>query len=247
MIRSTKKSNTEEFILKSRNKHGNKFDYSKVEYVGNKNKVIIICPKHGEFLQRPNDHLTGYGCKKCQYEKTSKENRITYEIFIEKAKQIHGDRFNYSLVNYSDYENKVIIICNKHGEFEQTPHSHLRGTGCRKCRASHNEEKIANILLKHNINFKREVTFGDLKDESYLYYDFYLPEHKMFIEYDGKQHYKPIKFFGGENALLKTRKHDIIKIKYAINNGYKLTKIPYSIKCTVEEALEYELKKLSVI
>jgi very-short-patch-repair endonuclease len=247
MIRSTKKSNTEEFILKSLNKHGDKYDYSKVEYVGNKNKVIIICPKHGEFLQRPNDHLTGYGCKKCQYEKNSQKNKFTYETFIEKAKQIHGNRFDYSLVKYNGYENKIIIICSKHGEFEQTPHSHLNGAGCRKCRASHNEEKIANILLKHNINFKREITFNNLKDESNLYYDFYLPKYKIFIEYDGKQHYKPIKFFGGENALLKTRKHDIIKIKYAINNGCKLIKIPYSIISTVEEALLCELKNNKVL
>jgi very-short-patch-repair endonuclease len=247
MIRSTKKSNTGEFILKSLNKHGDKYDYSKVEYVGNKNKVIIICTKHGEFLQTPNDHLTGYGCKKCQYEKISKENRFTNETFIEKAKEMHGNRFDYSLVKYGGYENKITIICNKHGKFEQTPHAHLHGYGCRKCRASHNEEQIANILLKHNINFEREVTFNNLKSVSNLYYDFYLPKHKIFIEFDGIQHYKSVDFFGGDNALLDTKKRDKIKINYAINNGYKLIKIPYSVLGTVKEALECELKNLSVI
>lgn len=247
MIRSTKKSNTEEFILKSLNKHGDKYDYSKVEYVGNKSKIIITCPKHGEFLQRPNDHLSGYGCKKCQYEKTSMENKFTDEIFIEKAKQVHGDKFDYSLVKYSGYENKITIVCNRHGEFLQSPHAHLCGMGCPSCKKSRGEEKVASILLKHGINFKRQVTFNNLKNKSNLYYDFYLPEHNLFIEYDGIQHYKSIPFFGGKNALIENRKRDQIKIMYAINNGYKLTKISYSIMCTVEKALECELKNLSVI
>jgi very-short-patch-repair endonuclease len=247
MIRSTKKLTNEEFILKSQNIHGDKYNYSKVTYSGNKIKVIITCIKHGDFLQKPNDHLSGYGCRKCQYEKISKENKFTNEIFIEKAKKIHNNSYNYSLVKYIGYENKVIVICNKHGEFKQSPHLHLCGYGCPSCRESRGEKNVAEILIKNNIKFDRQVTFPNLKDKSNLYYDFYLPEHKLFIEYDGIQHYKSIPFFGGEDALIKNRKHDIIKIKYAINNGYKLTKIPYSIKCTVEEALEYELKKLSIL
>ena len=85
-------STKEEFITKSQKIHGDKFDYSKVEYIGNKSKVIIICPEHGEFFQRPNDHLSGYGCKKCQYKKTSKMNKFTNGVFIEKANQTSTTR-----------------------------------------------------------------------------------------------------------------------------------------------------------
>lgn len=247
MINSTKRSNTEEFIIKSRNKHGDRFDYSKVEYLNSKNKVIIICPKHGAFSQRPNDHLNGYGCKKCQYAKTSMENKLTTEVFIEKAKLIHGNKFDYSLVEYNGYENKVSIICPKHGNFEQSPHNHLSGYGCKMCSASRGEEEIAKVLLKHNIKFEREVTFKELKSTSNLFYDFYLPNYNIFIEYDGIQHYKPIDFFGGNDALLDVKKRDGIKIAFAVNNGYRLVKIPYSILGTVEEALDCELKNLGVI
>jgi len=213
---------TKEFINKAINVHSNKFNYSKVEYVGNKNKVIIICSKHGEFLQKPNDHLSGYGCKKCQYEKTSKENRFTNEIFINKAKHLHNNKFNYSLVEYDGYENKVLIICNEHGNFKQTPHAHLQGSGCPSCCESRGEKKIAEILNKYNLEFIREKTFNDLKDKSNLFYDFYLPKFKLFIEYNGIQHCRPINFFGGKEGYAKIKRHDLIKLKYAIDKKYLL-------------------------
>jgi hypothetical protein len=242
-----KKSTKEEFIFKSLDIHDNKYDYSKVDYIGNKSKVIIVCPQHGEFSQRPNDHLSGYGCKKCQYEKTSKLNKFTNEIFIEKANNIHGNKYDYSLVKYDGYENKIIICCKKHGEFKQSPHAHLMGHGCTICKESQGEKKITEILLKYKIEFDREVTFIDLKDKSNLFYDFYLPKHKLFIEYHGIQYFKPVKFFGGNDGLIKTRKHDIIKYKYAIDNGYKMLWINnISIK-NLENTLIDKFKKISVL
>lgn len=242
-----KKLTKEEFVNRAMNVHGNEYDYSLVDYINSRINVDIVCKKHGDFSQKPNDHLSGNGCRKCQYEMISKKNKFSDEHFIVKAKKIHGNRFDYSLTKYDGYENKIIIICNKHGKFEQTPHNHLSGYGCRKCRASHNEEKIATILTKLKINYNREVTFDNLKFDSNLFYDFYLPDHKIFIEYDGIQHYKPIDFFGGSSALLKSLKRDMIKIRYAIDNGYRLIKIPYSILGGVEETLTCELKNLSVI
>jgi very-short-patch-repair endonuclease len=247
MIRSTKKLTKEEFIKKAIAVHNNKFNYSLVEYVGNKSKIIIVCSKHGEFTQRPNDHLSGYGCKKCQYEKTSKENKFTDEIFVEKAKQIHGTKFDYSLVKYGGYENKIIIICKKHGIFEQTPHAHLCGIGCPSCKESQGERKVAEVLTKNNIQFERQVTFNDLKDKSNLFYDFYLPEHKLFIEFDGIQHYKPVSFFGGENAFELRKKHDLIKYKYAVNNKYKILKIRFIPPKYLEEAFVNKLKEISIL
>jgi very-short-patch-repair endonuclease len=242
-----KKSTKEDFIKKAIEIHGDKYDYSGVEYIGNKLKVNIICLLHGEFYQRPNDHLSGYGCKKCQYKKTSSENKFTNELFIKRANLIHSSKYDYSFVRYDGYENKIKIVCLKHGEFMQSPHSHLSGAGCPSCKESRGENKVTEILMKNNIKFQKQVTFNNLRDVSNLYYDFYLPDHKIFIEYEGKQHYSPIPFFGGKEAFLKTRKHDIIKYKYAVNNGYKILKIMCVPVNQLEEQLYYKLKEISVL
>jgi superfamily II DNA or RNA helicase len=125
----SKKLTTEEFIERAKQVHGDKYDYSKVEYKNSRTKVIIICPEHGEFLQTPGSHLKGQGCRKCSY----KNYKYTTKEFIRKAKEIHGDRYDYSKVKYKNIFTKVIIICSKHGEYEQTPNSHLNGQGCSKC------------------------------------------------------------------------------------------------------------------
>ena len=122
------KSNTEEFIEKANEVHGGKYGYSKVNYVNVKTKVTIICQKHGEFEQLPNNHLRGAGCPKCAG--TAKSNT---EEFIEKANEIHGLKYDYSKINYVNSRTKVTIICQKHGEFEQLPSNHLSGRGCPKC------------------------------------------------------------------------------------------------------------------
>lgn len=123
------KKTTEHFILEAKEIHGkDKYDYSLVNYVNSKIKVKIICNEHGEFEQIPNSHLLGFGCTKCSgnYQYTTKE-------WIIKAKKIHGDIYDYSKVKYINANKKVNIICKIHGEFEQTPKSHLNGGGCSKC------------------------------------------------------------------------------------------------------------------
>jgi very-short-patch-repair endonuclease len=237
------KSNKEDFINKSIEKHGDLFNYESVDYINNKIKVEIICPKHGGFLQRPNDHLTGYGCKKCQYEKTSKENRYTKEIFVNKSIEIHGNKFDYDFADYVKSEIKVNIICPKHGIFKQTPHAHMGGNGCPFCHESKGEKEVARILAKYNIPFIRQKTFNDLKDISYLYYDFYLPNHKLMIEYHGIQHWKPLKFFGGDDGLRGIRLRDMIKYKYAVNNGYEIALIFNVSPKYLEDILVYKLRK----
>lgn len=125
--------NTEEFIQKAIEKHGNKYDYSKTNYILSRQKVIIICPIHGEFLQTPNDHLNVCGCPECG--KISKK-KYTLDIFKKKAQEIHGNKYDYSKVNYTGMNNKVCIICPEHGEFFQTPNNHINNKkGCKKmCR-----------------------------------------------------------------------------------------------------------------
>lgn len=148
---------TEEFINKAIEIHGDKYDYSKVEYRKAINKVIIICIKHGEFNQTPNSHLYGYGCKKCGIEKNIDFKKSNNEEFIKKAIDIHGNNYDYSKVNYKKSKEKIIIICKIHGEFNQTPSDHLSNHGCKKCGIeqnanncrSNNEEFIKKAKLIH--------------------------------------------------------------------------------------------------
>ena len=119
---------TEEFIKKAIKIHKNKYDYSKVNYVNTSTKVLIICKEHGEFQQMPQNHLNGSICHKC-----SGKYKLSTEEWIEKAKECHRDKYNYSKVNYTSIRNKVIIICKIHCEFEQMPQNHLNGSICHKC------------------------------------------------------------------------------------------------------------------
>lgn len=125
---------TEEFIIKAKKVHGDKYDYSKVNYIKSSQKVCIICPEHGEFLQTPNNHLTGYQCKKCGRKQATIKNSLTTDQFVEKAKLTHGDKYDYSKVQYINNKTKVKIICPIHGEFEIIPDSHLsQKAGCTLC------------------------------------------------------------------------------------------------------------------
>lgn len=118
----------EEFIVKARAVHGDKYDYSKVEYVNNNTNVVIICPEHGEFQQTPHNHLKGKGCWACAGVKP-----LTQEQFIEKAKAVHGEKYDYSETIYERNNRKVKIVCPLHGEFWQVPMTHLKGVGCPAC------------------------------------------------------------------------------------------------------------------
>lgn len=125
--------NTEEIINKFKILHGDKYDYSKVEFFKTTIKVCIICPEHGEFWQEPHAHLKGQGCPKCGSIKRSKSKTLTTDVFIEKAKKVHGDKYDYSSSVYINNKTKIKIICPIHGEFELTPNAHLQGRGCKKC------------------------------------------------------------------------------------------------------------------
>jgi len=122
-----KRLTTEEFIEKSIKVHGDRYDYSLVEYKNAHTKVKIICKEHGVFEQTPNTHLNGSGCLECGGTK-----QLNTKKFIKKAKEIHGKKYDYSLVNYINAKTKIKIICTNHGEFEQTPNSHLNSCGLSK-------------------------------------------------------------------------------------------------------------------
>ena len=163
-----KKINTVQFINKAIEIHGDKYDYSKVDYSGSSNKIKIICLKHGEFEQRAGGHLSGKGCIKCGREKTENAHRINIKTFINKAKKIHGNKYDYSKVNYKNNSTNIIIICPEHGEFNQAPANHLVGKGCIKC----GRERTSNAKLLDLNEFikKAKQIHGDIYDYSRVNY-----------------------------------------------------------------------------
>ena len=202
--------------------HNNKYDYSKSVYINARSKITIICPEHGEFSQVYHAHLSGSGCPKCALIKKGKSKNSTTEEFVTKANKVFNGFYDYSLVNYKKAKIPVIIICPEHGEFMQTPNSHTNGKGCPICKESKGEIQIRKILNNLNIKFKPQHKFADCTNKKELPFDFYLPEHNTCIEYQGEQHYKPVKHFGGAIKFLKTKTNDSIKLKYCLNNDIKL-------------------------
>ena len=146
---TNQKMNSNLFKINAKKIHGDKYDYSKVEYINAKTKVCIICPEHGEFWQLPYGHLSGKGCAKCAIKKVHNAQKLTLEKFIKKSKKIHGDKYDYSKVEYENNEKKVSIVCPIHGVFKQTPTSHMSGHGCPKC--SNNKRKDTETFIKESI------------------------------------------------------------------------------------------------
>lgn len=129
-----RKLTTSEFVVKAIAVHGNRYSYDQSVYLGKSVKVVIICSKHGCFKQTPDGHLQGRGCPKCGRETCESAIRSTTNEFIEKAIIIYGDRYGYDKSIYVNRNTNVIITCREHGDFEQTPSTHLRGPcGCPKC------------------------------------------------------------------------------------------------------------------
>lgn len=222
----------EEFIDKARKIHKDEYDYSKVIYLGNKKKVEIICHKHGTFWQISGNHLQGQTCPECAKIIIADKNRKTTDEFIKDAIKIHGNKYDYSKVDYKCKDENIIIICKKHGDFLQIPHNHLHGAGCSKCVSSKGEQKICQILDYKNINYYRQKVFlGCISPKNrMLRFDFYIPDKNMLIEYDGPQHYGDLRI--GKYTLKKKeyetlKIHDKIKNDYVKSNNITLLRIPH--------------------
>ena len=163
----SRKKTTSDFIEEARKVHGDKYDYSKVEYKNTDTKVCIICPKHGEFWQKPYQHLQGNGCKTCYYETIGDRCRHTKDVFEQRARKVHGDKYDYSKVEYINQNTQVCIICPKHGKFWQKPSHHINGSECPKCRGMkmNNRDWIIRFKMIHGdkydyakVNYVNAVT-----------------------------------------------------------------------------------------
>jgi hypothetical protein len=219
-----------EFIDKANKIHKNKYDYSLVS-LNLQNKIKIICPIHGIFEQKPGSHLFGQGCPTCGGSK-----KLNKEFFIKSSIKIHGNKYDYSLVDYKNNRTAVEIICPKHGVFKQTAKKHItRKQGCPMCRNSKGENILFNLFTKNKIKFTPQKKFSECKSINLLPFDFYLDEFNCCIEFHGLQHFQSIKVFGAEEKFIYLQRKDKIKDKYCENNNISLLII--FDKCT-------EFKKL---
>ena len=196
-------------------------------YVNNRTKIKHKCKKcNNIYSQKPSNHLKGHGCPKCATDNLTNIQRKSQEQYIEECKD---KGYDLPIEEYVNAHTKINYKCSKGHVYEQTPDDHLHNKGCPVCNESHGEKFIRNYLDKYSINYIPQKTFNDLKDRKPLSYDFYLPNQKVLIEYQGIQHYKPKDYFGGEEKFKLQQYHDKLKYDYAINNGYILLEPTYKL------------------
>lgn len=151
-----KRKTKKEFVLNARAVHGEKYVYSKTAYIDSKTKVTITCPEHGDFSQVPSSHLAGNGCNECGRKKTTEALKKSTEDFIKKARKVHGQKYDYSQVEYTNAHQKIIIICVEHGTFEQSPSKHINGKSPRGCP----------VCGRQKLSFKQRGTLAEFIEKA---------------------------------------------------------------------------------
>jgi len=187
---SKNKRKTPQFIEESKIIHGDRYDYSKSEYISYSKKLTIICSLHGEFQLTPEHHFRKVGCAKCGTERSANANRKSQELYITQANNIHNNRYDYSKVDYINMKSNIIIICSIHGEFSQTANNHIQGSGCSRCGIDERTVLIthttndfiekANIIHKNKYDYS-SVEYNGIKS----YVTIICPIHGSFIQNAG--------------------------------------------------------------
>ncbi len=218
-----RKLSQDEFIKRCEKKHNSKFNYSKVVFKNVREKIVIICPKHGDILIDAGNHLYRNGCDACARD-AHKLTHLSTER-VNNLKRIHNNKYLYN--DLSIDKGFINIICPTHGEFTQYLYFHEYGHGCSQCNSSsRGEDYIKNYLENNNIYYIRNHIFDGCKNKKGLRFDFYLQALDTIIEYDGEHHFKENKYFGIGN-LEYVRKNDEIKNRFCRENNIKMIRIPY--------------------
>ena len=216
------------------------------EYIDAQTPIDHYCIKHDMLWSPyPDNVLKGMGCKKCGDEKIREKNIKSHNEYIEDVYIINPDI--EVIEEYKGANVSILHRCKIDGYvWSAKPANILSGKGCPQCNESNGERQVRQWLEKHNIKYQYQKTFNDCKDVRVLPFDFYLPEYNVCIEYDGEQHFRPVKFDGkddetAEKQFETTRKHDKMKDLYCIANDILLLRIPYY------KNIEEELKKFLFI
>ncbi len=244
----SKRLTQEQFLERSIKAHGNCYNYRNTIYIKAHGIINISCPVHGVFSQQAQDHMNGHGCKKCNDLLGKLNQRDTLEQFIEKAKKVHGNKYDYSKVNYVNSDMEVNIICQEHGIFSQLPGVHKGGHGCDACAI----EKNANLKRKEESVFIREAT--EVHNGKYSYenvnyvrtmsqVDITCPIHGSFSQ----QAHDHLQGHGCDDCAEYSFKKDkpaiIYYIKDITNNRYKIG----ITNRTVKDRFGYMMKDIKII
>lgn len=195
----------EKFLERARKMHGDKYLYDKSKYAGYQEKTDITCPKHGVFRLEPSLHVANkIGCKQCWCERRGESTKLPFSEFVRRAREVHGDKYEYHEDKYKSYTIKTLITCPEHGDFWQNPQKHTTSKqGCPICAQSHLEEEMSLFLknngIKHIYQAGKETL--PLLDRQRL--DFYLPDYNIAIECQGKQHFGSKDSFFGDFEIIE--------------------------------------------
>ena len=225
-----------DFIAEAKKNHIDKYwkrytvDKSTYKHTGE--KITVYCSEHNISWEIvANAFKSGQGCRVCSFEKTASARRMPLDEIIKRAKKLHGNKYEYSKAVQPDNQTEEIIVtCPKHGEFESIVGNHINPdirSGCPVCNSSRGEKKLSIYFESKGIKYETQKTFEGLKSEGKLKCDFYLPDYNVVIEYNGRQHYEPVRAFGGINEFKKTINRDKIKEKYCNDNGIRYEVIKY--------------------
>lgn len=204
-------------VQKAKKIHGNVYKYKK--YNVSDQTIEYWCSIHGKNVQRVSAHLKGHGCKGCGY----KNRTITAKEFLDRAKRVHPKGYKYNLSELNTVNHKITIWHRCGNEYKGRVSNHLSGQGCMRCKSSKGEEKIRKFLEHNQIEYIDQYKI----EHSRFRYDFFLPNLNLLIEYDGEQHFRPIKYFGGKKTFERQKHADYCKTVLAKKLGYKLIRISY--------------------
>lgn len=230
---------TEEFITKVSNIHP---DFEVLsDYVGGRKNVLRKCKVCGDIREVQARMLLdkdGHGCPRCAGKARISESDFLYRLFKLNSRVEH-------VSGYKNISSHAVFRCKECGnEWETLAAAILAGRGCPKCNLPHGALKIEKYLEVNNIDYIREYRFDDCKNNRPLPFDFYLPKHNACVEYDGEQHFKPVRFGYGETwkqverKFVSQQKNDCIKTNYCFANGIKLVRIPYTDFDNIESILD---------
>ncbi len=197
------------------------------KYINSYTPILHRCKTHNiVWKTSPISILQGCGCMECGKEKLYEQKAKTHKEYIKELKLI-----NQNIIPIEKYINSTTPILHKclvdNYEWNARPGNILLGNGCPKCNDSKGERQVSLWLDNYHILYEKQKRFKDCHDVKPLPFDFYLPKYNSCIEYDGEQHFKPKKYFGGEEKFKIQQKHDNIKNEYCKNNGISLLRIPY--------------------
>jgi len=192
-----------------------------------------------EYMVTPDAFLSGEGCPKC-----FGNERKTTDKFKEEVASLTSGEYTCE----SSYKNNRTQVLMKHSTcghiYKVRPHDFLAGNRCPYCRESKGERLVDSILSQLKIPYEFQKVFDDCgRKNQWLPFDFYVPEIKLLIEYDGIQHFEPVKYYGGEKKLVDQRRRDTLKNEYAVSHNMSILRIPYTLSF---EHVSEELSKYIV-